>query len=377
MKIKHLIIAVALLVAAQVKAGTYNISGTWTEGEGQMVYLQTQEGQGSERVIDTINSALVVNGKFSMTGTFENAREATFRAGTTTERFWLNETPMIVTCGMVERERRGEVSLVFDVEVKGGVEQEMYTIFTRTRSTEQIVMLGLAFASAREDADRGEIDTAVQVYMQLMERNKRLYDSLIETNPDAIASAFMINTMHTDWGLEKTEEMFNPLTARVKASSFGKSIQEAIDIMRAVAQGAMAPDFTLIDIDNKPLKLSDYRGKYVLIDFWGSWCGPCRRTHPKLVELHAKYGGEKFEILGLASERETDGVKWKDAIAAGGLTWPQVNLTTNETGQDVLKTYNVYGFPTKVLVDPKGEIVVTYVGSSADLEDRLKEIFGR
>jgi len=376
MKIKHLIIAVALLAAAQLKAGTYNVSGTWKEGEGQWVYIQLQEGQRSERVVTNIDSALVVNGRFSMRGSFDDVKEVTFRAGTTTKVFILENAPIVVTCEMVERERDGNITTNLRITVEGSAEQSMYNTFMDIRATETLLMFGIMFASQREDAIPEQIDSVSRAYLRMQERNKHVIDSLIINNPDKVMAAFIIERLTNDWGLEKTEEMFNPLAPHVKTSTSGKNVQAAIDIMRAVAQGAMAPNFTLMDLDNKPARLSDYRGKYVLLDFWGSWCGPCRRTHPKLVELHAKYGNKNFDILGLASERDTDGVAWKEAIEKGGLTWRQVNLTTNETGADVLKNYNVFGFPTKILVGPTGEIIVTYVGASGELENKLAEIFG-
>ena len=101
-------------------------------------------------------------------------------------------------------------------------------------------------------------------------------------------------------------------------------------------------------------------GKWVLLDFWGSWCIWCRKGNPALVELYQKYGGKDFEIIGLAARDRED--NWKKAIAEDGLTWRHANLALNEGGNDLPAQYNVSGFPTKILIDPEGNISVISVG---------------
>jgi len=140
--------------------------------------------------------------------------------------------------------------------------------------------------------------------------------------------------------------------------------------------GYPIPEFTLIDRDKKEVSSADFKGQYLLIDFWGSWCAPCRRGNPKLVELYNKYKDVNFEILGLASERGNSDEAWLKAIEDDGLTWRQVNLTANETGREVLNNYNILAFPTKILICPNGKMLKFFEGTSPELEVRLKEIFG-
>jgi len=375
-KYKHLIIAIAVMAIACVKAETYNVSGTWKEGEGQWVYINI-EGQGENRRVENIDSALVINGKFQMTGPFTGIKEVVFRAGRAGTMFILEKTPIIITCSMVETNRRGRDTTELQVKIEGSIEQSIYKTFMEAWVNDQILTIRMAFAGGIErDADPETLDSVGRNFLKQVERVQFVYDSLITNNPNTMMAAFIIDRMSNDWGLEKVEKMYSKLTPDIKASMFGKNVQTTIEVMKNVAQGAWAPDFTLITSDNTPVSLSDYKGKYVLLDFWGSWCAPCIRTHPKLVELHAKYGNRNFDILGLASERDTEGVRWKGAIERGGLTWRQVNLATNETGQDVLKNYNVFAFPTKILINPEGRIITTYVGPSDGLINQLAEIFG-
>lgn len=133
----------------------------------------------------------------------------------------------------------------------------------------------------------------------------------------------------------------------------------------------VAPDFTLKDINGKDLALSSFRGKYVLLDFWGSWCGWCIKGMPKMKEYYEKYAG-KFEILGVDCN-DTD-AKWKAAVQKNQLPWLHVY---NPRNSKVLADYGVTGFPTKVLVGPDGKIVKTVVGEDPAFYTFLDETFGK
>lgn len=135
------------------------------------------------------------------------------------------------------------------------------------------------------------------------------------------------------------------------------------------ADGSEAPDFTLNDINGKSLTLSSLRGKYVILDFWGSWCIWCVRGIPNMKEYYAKYK-DKFEILGIDCGDTEE--KWKDAVKQHELPWLHVY---NPKGSQVLKDYEVKGFPTKIIVGPDGKIVKTIVGEDPAFYTLLDEMF--
>ena len=134
------------------------------------------------------------------------------------------------------------------------------------------------------------------------------------------------------------------------------------------ASGIDAPDFTLNDINGKPFTFSSLRGKYVVIDFWGSWCGWCIKGMPKMKEYYEKYKG-KFEILGVDCN-DTE-AKWKAAVEKHQLPWIHVY---NPKGSDLLDKYGVQGFPTKIVVGPDGKIVKTIVGEDPAFYTLLDEV---
>ena len=137
------------------------------------------------------------------------------------------------------------------------------------------------------------------------------------------------------------------------------------------ADGVKAPDFTLNDLSGKPLTLSSLRGKYVILDFWGSWCGWCIKGIPQMKEYYQKYAG-KFEILGIDCNDPEE--KWKAAVEKYELPWLHVY---NPRDSKVLETYEIQGFPTKIIIGPDGKIVKTIIGEDPAFYTFLDKLFGK
>ena len=138
------------------------------------------------------------------------------------------------------------------------------------------------------------------------------------------------------------------------------------------ADGATAPDFTLNDLNGKPLTLSSLRGKYVILDFWGSWCGWCIKGFPRMKEYYQKYAG-KFEILGIDCNDPEE--RWKAAVEKYELPWLHVYTPRSEI--KVLQQYEIQGFPTKIIVDPDGKIVKIIEGEDPAFYTFLDQLFGK
>lgn len=137
------------------------------------------------------------------------------------------------------------------------------------------------------------------------------------------------------------------------------------------SEGVEAPEFTLNDLGGNPLSLSSLRGKYVILDFWGSWCVWCIKGFPKMKEYYTKYP-DVFEILGIDC-RDTE-AKWKAAVLEYELPWLHVYCPKEST---LLNEYGVAGFPTKIIIDPEGKIYKTYIGEDPAFYTTLDELFGK
>ena len=133
-----------------------------------------------------------------------------------------------------------------------------------------------------------------------------------------------------------------------------------------------APEIAMSDPDGNTRRLSDLRGKVVLIDFWASWCGPCRRENPNVVKLYQKYHDQGFEIFSVSLDK--DGNAWRNTIKADGLTWPNHVSDLQYWQSAAGRLYGISAIPATVLVDREGKIIARNL-RGADLDRKLKEIF--
>lgn len=208
--------------------------------------------------------------------------------------------------------------------------------------------------------------------------NKAIID-FVKAHPNYEASATLVPQFAQE-GLDKMKEVAALLGDNVKNGRMKAYYQNIINQVEAQAKaeaesakkqaaGVVAPDFTLNDINGKPLSLSSLRGKYVILDFWGSWCGWCIKGFPEMKKYYEKYKG-KFEILGIDCNDTEQ--KWKDAVKKNELPWLHVYNTRDSK---VLGDYGVNGFPTKIIVGPDGKIVKTIVGEDPAFYTLLDSLF--
>ena len=132
-------------------------------------------------------------------------------------------------------------------------------------------------------------------------------------------------------------------------------------------------DFEQQSADGKTIKVSDFRGKYLLLDFWASWCGPCRAENPRLVKAYHQYKDQGFEILGISLDNPDQRQAWLGAIETDGLTWPQVSDLRGAKNKGAV-LYGVNKIPANFLLDPEGRIVAHDLRGQA-LLDKLVAVF--
>ena len=223
----------------------------------------------------------------------------------------------------------------------------------------------------------GAQDSIMKVVAPLEDLEKRAASRCLEyirQHPDEDFSVFLA------WRTgEKQEEALELLGDKAKNGKLAamyqfldkiiKEEQEKAKAKENVSEGKPAPDFTLKDLQGKDLTLSSLRGKYVVLDFWGSWCGWCIKGIPEMKKYYAKYKG-KMEILGIDC-RDTE-EKWKEAVEKHELPWLHVR---NEGNPDVSTLYAIEGYPTKIVIDPEGNIAKIVVGEDPAFYEYLDELF--
>lgn len=164
-------------------------------------------------------------------------------------------------------------------------------------------------------------------------------------------------------------EAFSP---QLRNSRPGQLYGDFLQGLKATGLGSQAPAFTQQTPEGKSVTLADYRGKYVLVDFWASWCGPCRQENPALRHVYNTYRGPNFEIVGVSLDDEKNRAKWVKAIADDQLPWVQVSDLRGWQNQ-AAKRYGILSIPQNFLVDPTGKIVAVNLKAEA-LQQKLSEL---
>lgn len=197
----------------------------------------------------------------------------------------------------------------------------------------------------------------------------------IQENPNSYLSLVVMESVAYSADYTDLEQLYNGLSANIKATNAGKKFGERLPKLKLVAIGSLAPDFAEADTSGKLVSLSSFKGKYVLVDFWASWCSPCRRENPNVVKVFNRFKKQNFTVLGVSLDRPGNKEKWLKAIHNDGLAWTHVS-DLKFWDSKTAALYVVRAIPQNFLIDPNGKIIGKNLRGE-DLENKLEELLGK
>lgn len=378
---KKTVLAATLVISAFVASAQtgYVIKGQIGKlGKPAKAFLLTKL-EGKEK----LDSVELVNGSFAFKGSVPSPMEATLRIK--------HDNSIDIPGRRIKIDGMGIILGNENITITGKDSIKTATIKGSTLTDESNkvdALLGPIYgklkALDKEFADQPEAKKQDKTYIMELEKRakvieKEIFDAKInyvKQNPSKYMALMALNsTLSPGFDAIEMEKIFANINPELRNTYFGKQVAERIASFKKTQEGVEAQDFTQPDVDGKLVKLSDYKGKYVLIDFWASWCAPCRRENPNLVKVYEQYKSKGFEILGVSMDKAADKAKWLKAIADDKLTWKQVGDLKGWENSAAAQ-YDVKAIPMNFLIDPKGKIIAKDLRGAA-LETKVKEIFDK
>lgn len=260
-------------------------------------------------------------------------------------------------------------------EIKGSKSEKEYELYKRlTKSVDEksnaLNRNGSAlYASGKLDERTRDSLFSVRDQLDLEKRN--IIADFAKANPSSAVSAWAIGIYYSyEPDLAELLPAYQILSKQNQQTIYGKKIVETIQAVKKTAVGNRAPDFTVTDPFGNPVSLHNYNGKFLLVDFWASWCGPCRAENPNVVRVYKKHHSDQFDILGVSLDNNRE--LWLKAIKKDNLEWKQ-GSDLKAWDSDIVKDYGLKGIPFNMLLDKNGKIIAKNL-RGADLEIKLAEV---
>ncbi len=359
------------------KAGEneYIVTGTINEIDGKTVILEKQDETGQITPIDTVK---IESGKFTFKGTANEPEMYLIQVEAVQGKL-----PFILENGDIEMTvNKDSINIA---KVSGTYNNDELTSYKEAGMKIQKKMMKFQqdntakMNEAQQKKDTVMMNNLREEYGAFEREFIKQSDDYVATHPKSFIATLiiqgMMNSMNLD--LKKVTKYYNALDQSLKDTKPGKSIKTKLDQLGAtvaaetgVEIGSSAPDFSAPNPDGKIISLTESLGKVTLIDFWASWCGPCRAENPNVVALYNEFHAKGFNIIGVSLDKDAD--KWKEAINKDKLIWNQIsNLKFWE--EPIAVTYGVQSIPATYLLDASGKIIAKDL-RGADLRKKISSL---
>jgi len=352
-KIKLLVIAFLILLSCNSNKKGFTITGlTSNIPDSTKIYL------------DQTDSTFIIKNQFHFTGYADSIKQHIIRTkGNDYKILWIDNSEILVDATKSTLHRAHISGSKFQNQ-----NSQYLDLIDRWRkkvdSINSIIQL-------TNKSDSGILEVYWQAKDSIISNNQNDCIEFLRLNPDFDLGSFYITFLMFNQPNQITQEMYNALSETARNNKWGKSIRLYIEKSVDFKVGDKVVDITLPDIHGNMITLSSFKGKYVLLEFWASWCGPCKAENLGLLKMYRKYNSKGFEIVGVSLDENKE--DWESAIKSDTIIWTTISDLKGNMGEAPL-TYKVYGIPINYLVDPTGTITdIDLRGTS--LEERLNSIF--
>jgi peroxiredoxin len=373
-KLLFLVSFLPLLGTAQDKAKTFKLSGKTKDLAFKPEWVLLQYRVDGEWKTDSVKAN---DGKYSFTGKIAEPVTGRLRVKYAANDKG-NKTPTVNTRDAVTvflqpgKIKVNSEDSFSNIQVKGSAAHTEYMKLTAknkpydthlTRLYEEYTAYGKVKDKENQEKTEKKIDDVNAV------KRENVYGEYVRNNPSSPIGLYALQ-QYAGWDIDadKVEPLFNTLSEGNKNYPSAKRFMEEIAIAKKTGIGKYAMDFTQNDTLGNPVMLSSLRGKYLLVDFWASWCGPCRAENPNVVKVYNKYKDRNFHIIGVSLDRPGQKEKWMKAIHDDELAWTHVS-DLKFWDNEVAKQYGIKAIPQNLLLDPEGKIIAKNLrGDDLDLE---------
>ena len=370
---KIALILIAAITVISCKKEGYEITGTANGVDnGKNVYLEAQSETGPV----ALDTAVVENGKFKFDGKLKDGVELAFVRIETLN----GSLPIILEDGDIAIEfnkdtiQKSKIGGTKNNDKFQSYNDKSNIIFKKMMKFQEENQQKMM--QAQQTQDTVTAGALMKEYNKFQEELNEQSKAFINANPDAFISSLLLENflMRNSITAEEAKKFYEKLDKKLLETKSGKNITKMMEAMSAATVGSAAPEFSAPSPDGKTISLKESLGKVTLIDFWASWCVPCRKENPNVVAMYNELHDKGFNIIGVSLDNPGGDQAWKDAIAKDGLTWNQVS---NLKGwkDPIAEQYNVKSIPATFLLDASGKIVAKDLRGDA-LKAKVKELLG-
>ncbi|KIO76320.1 hypothetical protein TH53_15295 [Pedobacter lusitanus] len=334
------LIGTCLFANAQQKKSVYTVNGNIAGLKSPYIYFYSKGKS---------DSAAVKDGKFTYTGAAESVpvRVSMHNKKVGFGDFYAERGPVTI---------KGNADKPDELIITGGKTQTENNELSASKKgiNAQLSKIYENWSAANKAKDSVALAKAEQEMTPLEEASTKLTLDFVRSHPSSYVSLDKISELTYEFDYADIAALYQGLSADLKASAGGKKLETSLAVLKKGSNGQKMIDFTQNDPSGKSVSFASFKGKYVLVDFWASWCGPCRGENPNVVKAYNRFSAKGFTVLGVSLDQ--DGAKWKKAIEDDKLPWSQVSQL-NGWKNEVSQYYGIQGIPSNYLVNPEGVII--------------------